>query len=376
VPPTVCGTSSCHNQTFRAASVLVWGFCLSVDEAMGLLSWWADMGTHKWSQHDLRHKCESALDARHTQPRGHLVNEDDARGELPSYTPPAAVEPEKSEEYDKSALMAVTRKDWNVNAAWLRERSPVDPRGVTSEAFLDAIYEPGDKVMVFTDLRGQGNYMQWVGKGSFLLGKSQDVKAQKVKQLPPGAQQGMWFLIQPHDGKWYPKSRSNVLSRRGARSIAAYRFMLLESDKAPMWPWLNAVCQLRLPIVAIVTSANQGAHVLVKVEADNQQEWEQMRDLLKPTLTKIGMDGDAMKAIVYCRLPGAFREGKIKGEVDAAGKPVMNAAGKRSMKFVPFPDGRRVQQLLYFNPRPLPLIEFSDEGKGNCIGEGVTFSHE
>lgn len=375
VQPTQCGTQSCHNQTFRAASVLVWGFGLSVDEAMGLLGEWAAQGTHKWATYELKHKCESALDAHHKEPRGHLVNESDERGDLPAYTPPAAVETKEREDYDKEALMKAVRSDWNVNMSWLRERSPVDPRTVTADSFLDAVYEPGERVMVFTELRGQGNYLRVVPEnrwqGNWLLGKTQDVKPQPVKTLPGGGPQGMWFLIQPTDAQWYPKPRSNGLSRRTERSITAYRFMLLESDKAPMWPWLNVVCQMRLPIVAIVTSANQGAHVLVKVGADDKAEWEAMKKTILPTVTKLGMDDGALKAQVYCRLPGAWREGKLKdtGEVNAK-------TGKKIFKLVPFDDGRRIQQLLYFNPRPLPLVEYGNEGKGTCIGEGVRYSHD
>ena len=371
VPPTQCGTQSCHNQTFRAASALVWGFGLSVDEALGLLSEWAQKGTHKWAAYELRHKCESALDAHHKEPRGHLVDKDDIRGDLPAYTPPAAVETKERQDYDKEALMKAVRPDWSVNVGWLRERSPVDPRGVTAEAFLDAVYDPGDRVMLFTELRGPGNYLRWIGRGSFLLGKTSDVKAQPMKALPGGGPQGMWFLIQPTDAQWYPKARSNVLTRRSQRSIVSWRFMLLESDKAPMWPWLNVVCQMRLPIVSIVTSANQGAHVLVKVDASDKDEWEAMRTLLMPTVTKLGMDADALKGQVYGRLPGAWREGKLKdtGQVN-------EKTGKKIFKLAPFPEGRRIQQLLYFNPRPLPLVEYGDEGKGTSIGEGVRYSHD
>lgn len=135
------------------------------------------------------------------------------------------------------------------------------------------------------------------------------------------------------------------------------------------------VCQLKVPIVSIVTSANQGAHVLIKVDAADAREWGAMRDMIKPTLTKLGMDGDAMKAQVYCRLPGAWRDGKVKSVVDDQGKAVVDGKVWKVSKFVPFEDGRRVQQLLYFNPRPLSLLEFGDGKPGTCIGEGATYSH-
>lgn len=359
IPPTVCGTQSCHNQTFRAASVLAWGFGLSPEEGMGLLREWAERGTHKWSDRDLMHKLTSAMHTGQGKPRGHLVDERDERGEIPDYQPAPQPTQEKVS-YDADALKRAQRPDWKVDANWLRLRSPVDPREVQPGSFLDAIYEPGEKLMIFTDLRSQGNFMHWCGKGDFVLGKTPDVKARPA-QLPGGGPQGMWFLIQPCDGKWYVVPGKTTMSRRSQRSVVSWRYMLLESDKAPMWLWLNAVAQMSLPIVAIVTSGNQGAHVLVRVDAASKAEWDAMRKTVLPTLTCLGTDPDALKGLVYMRLPGAWREGKLKS--------VDDGSGKRVTRFTPFPDGRRVQRLLYFNPRPLPL------GEAGCIGEGVTFAH-
>lgn len=360
ISPTVCGTQSCHNQTFRAASVLVWGFGLAPEEGMGLMREWAERGTHKWSDRDLLHKLTSSLSAGHTKPRGHLVDAHDERGEIPDYKPPADSAPEKVT-YDAEALKRAQRPDWRVDVDWLRSRSPVDPKGVKAATFLDAVYEPGDKVMVFTDLRSQGNLMHWCGRGTFALGKTPDIKARPAP-MPEGGAQGLWFLIQPCDGKWYPVPGKTTLSRRSQRSIVAWRYMLLESDKAPMWMWLNAIAQMSLPIVAIVTSGNQGAHVLVRVDAESKAEWDAMRKTVLPTLTCLGTDPDALKALVYMRMPGAWREGKMKSVEDGA-------TGKRVSRFVPFHDGRRMQRLLYFNPRPQGL------GEAKAIGEGVTYAH-
>lgn len=60
IDPTVCGTGSCHNRTFRAACNLVIGFGLSVDQAFPLLSAWAARGEHSWSDKELLHKLHDA----------------------------------------------------------------------------------------------------------------------------------------------------------------------------------------------------------------------------------------------------------------------------------------------------------------------------
>lgn len=56
VPPTVCGTQSCHNNTFKVAGLLARDFALTTEQALPLLREWADRGTHKWTDNELRKK--------------------------------------------------------------------------------------------------------------------------------------------------------------------------------------------------------------------------------------------------------------------------------------------------------------------------------
>lgn len=60
VPPTKCGTASCHNRTFFCACRLVGFFRLSPAEAMPLLADWCSRGEHAWSYTELRHKLSDA----------------------------------------------------------------------------------------------------------------------------------------------------------------------------------------------------------------------------------------------------------------------------------------------------------------------------
>jgi len=60
VPPTKCGTASCHNRTFFCACRLVGFFRLHPGEAMPLLADWASRGEHRWSYRELEHKLSDA----------------------------------------------------------------------------------------------------------------------------------------------------------------------------------------------------------------------------------------------------------------------------------------------------------------------------
>src|SRR5690606_3701479 len=60
VPPAVSGQSG-HNTTFHAACVLVCGFMLERQQALGLLAEWNQACQPPWSDRELEHKVDSAL---------------------------------------------------------------------------------------------------------------------------------------------------------------------------------------------------------------------------------------------------------------------------------------------------------------------------
>ena len=77
IPPAVSGQGG-HSATFHAASVLVKGFALSIDDASPLLAEWNQSCQPPWSEHELRHKLDDA--AKQPGPRGELVNAEKYQG--------------------------------------------------------------------------------------------------------------------------------------------------------------------------------------------------------------------------------------------------------------------------------------------------------
>lgn len=333
-----------HATTYGVAATLVWGFGLSPEEAMPLMWEYNQRCDPAWSEHDLWHKVRSVLTSNHKEPRGHLVNDDRAvRGEVPSYEAKPEKKSRRKTAVDLELLQRMQRKEWVITPAWLRERSPVDPRDMEPEAFLDAVFAPEDKVMVFTGLRSTGDYMRWRGK-TYRLGKAPGERAQEA-QLPRESAEGMTFLVQPVDGQWHQVAGAPRLSRRTWRSVVKWPHMLLESDSAPHDQWLNVLCQLKLPILGIVSSGGRSLHALVRVDCTTKEEWDECAGVAMDLLTRVGCDGQAMQGVVYMRLPGTMRHGKLRdGKVER------------------FPEPRK-QRLLYCNPA----------AEGRCIGEGVIF---
>lgn len=267
-----------------------------------------------------------------------------------------APEPQKKREgtpFDYAALVKIQRADWRVDEEWFRDRSPVDVDTCDTIGFLNGVYESGDRVLIFTKFKSQGQFIFWHGKGTFRLAERPGVPAVPSK-LPKGGPEGVWYLAQPVDGQWYPNPRAPLLangsmplSRRSMESVAAWRFMVLECDHKEKACdckdcngrdnpgihelWLNFLAQLPLPIVAIYTSGGKSVHALVRVIGATKDEWDRYRKLVLGLFTKLGADPKAISAVRLTRLPGCLR-------------------------------GQRMQKLLYLNPHP-------DDG-GTPIGFG------
>lgn len=276
----------------------------------------------------------------------------------------------KRQDFDRAALEREQTPGLLVTPAWLRERSPVDPAGVTPADFLDALYEPGERVLCFTAQYSQGDFgfvRQSEGGGYWAeLGDvhgEQPVKLESRETPRPlaSAKEGVWFLAQPVDGKWHLDARLKdkltglpKWSRRSEVAVTDWRWMVLESDSAPVDLWLNFIVQLKLRIAALYTSGGRSVHALVKVNASSKPQWDAMRDILSPVLSKLGADPAAMSAVRLTRLPGCYRRGKMRVETwrdDKTGEEEKRPVYHRFEKPL-------LQELLWLNPRPeaVPIL--------------------
>lgn len=62
-----------HDQTFKVACSLVWGFALPRNEALRYLRVYNETCDPPWSEAELVHKVESALGASQIKPVGYLL---------------------------------------------------------------------------------------------------------------------------------------------------------------------------------------------------------------------------------------------------------------------------------------------------------------
>ncbi|MEO5712584.1 MAG: hypothetical protein ABIT37_03775 [Luteolibacter sp.] len=301
----------------------------------------------RWKDHQLTHKIRQARKSPSDKPAGYLLQGSYQDTHQPTASKPTSHDrpPErekKRQEYEPSALQKMMLRGFNPTTSWLAERSPWDPRRLTAQQFLDGLFLPGEKTIVFFRFASQGQFGHIAGNPgkTYYVGDRPGLKPTIAEEFPEHGMEGAWFLPCPLDGKWYPNGNVDdagnpVLSRRTGQSVVTYRHMLLESDNAPPDEWLNLICQLDLPISAIYTSGGRSIHCLLKIDTPSKSLFDAFRDRVTPVLSKLGADPGAISGVRLTRLPGIFRD----GTVDKDG---------RYQKF----DPPRLQRLLYFNPMP------------------------
>lgn len=223
--------------------------------------------------------------------------------------------------FDPCALAKIAAKLNGVGVDWLAERSPIPVDTITPASFLNILYEPGERVVVFDVFESQGQYV-WMCKRSPL-------DERELDSFRSGKKQGVWFLTNPVDGRFRQNDRGQS-SRRSKQNITSWRYMVLESDVAETSQWLSALVQMPLPIAAIYTSGGRSIHALVRVNASSKSHWDSLRDAMKHDLITLGADEGALSAVRLSRLPGCERV-----------------------------ETRQMQRLLYLNGEPslMPIVK-------------------
>jgi hypothetical protein len=305
--PAVSGAGG-HTHTLLAARSLIRGFLMPYDEALALLEEWNQGNAEKWTTHELEHKLRSAANGPGAD--GYLLGDTPAATHRPAIPSPSKPQPKIQYDLEKLRRLAGDMAD-TVDLPFLANRSEVDPAGISATDFLSRLYTPsaGERVIVFSEYKSQGQAV-W-----------------PTEQIPTASPDGIWFLAQPVDGKLRPNPRLGKMSRRSEESVLAWRWLVLESDDAPLRLWLAALARVVPRIAAITTSGGRSVHALVRVDAPTKKAWDEFkRELIG--LVAVGADQGALSAVRLTRLPACLR-------------------------------GDREQKLLYFSPTA-PALTIAD----------------
>jgi hypothetical protein len=195
-------------------------------------------------------------------------------------------------EFCPAALEALAAAGPEMSLEDLAVKSPVDPAQLNSGDFLEAVFKPGECVIVCKSLEDPGRVYRVGSRDPWINGL--------------GSPEGVFYLSNPADGLL----RKNADGRNSLRSegnLTDFRHLVLESDEAEALVWLRAMAQVSLPIVAIYASGGTSVHILTRFECRTKAAFLEVLEPLKPGLVRYGADPAAMTAVRLTRLPGAMR---------------------------------------------------------------------
>jgi hypothetical protein len=219
--------------------------------------------------------------------------------------------PSIKETFSPDALTQVARALDGFGKTELLKRSPVDPNSCTPATFLMHLFKPGERVFLCSDLHDREGVI-WE--------RDEDDNSHDPHALDALIQHqkgnGAWFLSNPVLGEWQSVERlispSNPkgMTLRCEESLTDYRYLVLESDQAPIELWIPILAQLPLPVVSITTSGGRSIHAMIRVNAANSKDWQTIKQKIAPALVTLGGDNGALTLVRLSRLPCCFRKSK------------------------------------------------------------------
>lgn len=326
-----------HAATVEVANVLLNGFGLDEGDAWAILCEYNDRCQPPSPERKLEYRFALAKRFDNANKETHWLREgkEDYGQKLQGAPARAkAYQPPPKPVYDPELLQRTAEKlGEKVDLIYLANRSVLDPALVTTEGFLERVLRPGERALVFNLVNREGDCY------------SQGEALWPDEALPRTGRCGVWWLIQPVDGRYHPNPRTGSKSRRSEESVTRWPYMILESDDAPVLQWMAVLVQLPIKIVAIYSSGGRSVHALVRIDATTKLHWDALvkgDELMQQDSLALGMrvlilngaDRGVFSAVRLSRLPGCFREGKIKdGKYERFKRPAL-------------------QKLLYLNPEP------------------------
>ncbi|MBQ3760909.1 MAG: AAA family ATPase [Clostridia bacterium] len=200
-----------------------------------------------------------------------------------------------------------------VNTAWMEERDiPAPPANMDGPRelirYLSNLFEAAENVGYVTEsyVNAEGRHVPT--KGAYDRTAGQLIEALNNCKGDIGAALGDY---DPETGAWI---RFNPLDGKGVKNdnVTEYRFALVESDTLDLAKQYSLMLELKLPIAVMVHSGGKSIHAIVRIEAQNYEEYRKRVDYLYEVCQKNGMELDRQNRNPsrLSRMPGVMRNGK------------------------------------------------------------------
>ena len=205
--------------------------------------------------------------------------------------------------------------DWNdvIEYDGDSQPDPVPVRKPTEDLilYLETLFEPEDHVGYVTNDAWKNEEGKWVpAKGVYDRTAGELIASLHRYPDDIGATVGDW---KPEAGAWI---RFNALDGEGVRNenVTGFRFALVESDSMPIDEQIAIYRRQELPIAALVSSAGKSVHAIVRVDAQDAQEYRRRVTFLYDFLAARGLKVDTQNRNPsrLSRMPGVTRNGQLQ----------------------------------------------------------------
>lgn len=224
------------------------------------------------------------------------------------------VPPQKSTEasYALSWDDTIVKDDLTVvDSTWLEEREIEEPDESTWNpvheliTYLQTLFQSTENVGYVTEVYNnedklspkKGNWDRTAGQLIEELRKYNDIGSVFGDSNP---QAGAWIRFNPLDGNGIKND-----------NVTDYRYALVESDTVSLGKQNAIMRELELPIACMVFSGKKSIHAIVKVEAQDYQEYKKRVEYLYKVCEKNGLKVDTQNKNPsrLSRMPGIIRNG-------------------------------------------------------------------
>jgi RecA-family ATPase len=200
-----------------------------------------------------------------------------------------------------------------IDGAWLEEKDipqPPEPFDGVKQLirYLSLLFEAAETVGYVTQSYTTEDGRRVPTKGAYDRTAGQLIEELNKCHGDLGAALGDY---DPDTGAWI---RFNPLDGKGVKNenVTEYRYALVESDTLELSRQYSLMLELQLPIVVMVHSGGKSIHAIVRIDAQDYDEYRQRVDYLYAVCQKNGMQIDRQNRNPsrLSRMPGVMRKGK------------------------------------------------------------------
>lgn len=203
-------------------------------------------------------------------------------------------------------------KDYKIiDEAWIETEEIKEPETWNPVheliTYLETLFESTENVGYVTEvwekdgkfMPSKGNYDRTAGQLIEQLSKCNGDIGAVIGDYKEAA--GAWIRFNPLDGKGVKND-----------NVTDYRYTLVESDSMDLAKQNALIRELELPVACLVSSGKKSIHAIVKVDANNYDEYRKRVDYIYSICKKNGLEIDTQNRnpARLSRMPGILRNGR------------------------------------------------------------------